>query len=170
MFDRVLSRMASTNNSGWMVTGGVALDLRIGEGARPTQDLDLAISGTSTEVDNSIVDALNAELDDFFNFYVKNTPSIVDKPAALTMSFQIRAELAGRRFEDISIDVGALLDANTAIELIGDGLCWTTPASPEPLFRSFRSSSISPKNSMLARRSMGMVNEAHASKTSSTSY
>jgi len=101
-----------------MVKGGVALDLRLGDRARSTQDLDLAIAGLSGEIDNIFIRALESSVDDFFGFHVKHTLESTGDHNDLAMSFQVRAELDGRRFEDIAVDVGSLPDQSDPIELI----------------------------------------------------
>lgn len=134
VFDRLLSRFAATNDSGWMVKGGVALDLRIGDRARPTQDLDLAINGNSTKIDSAFVGALEARLDDFFGFHVKSVFESTDHRTELTLSFQIRAEVAGRRFEDFALDVGSFPRKSDLLERIESRPLLAYAGIPQTMF------------------------------------
>ena len=49
VFDRLLSRLARSGDGEWVLKGGMALEVRMGNRARATRDLDLALRGAVPE-------------------------------------------------------------------------------------------------------------------------
>ncbi len=45
VFERLLARLARSGEDGWVLKGGMALEIRMGGRARATKDLDLALRG-----------------------------------------------------------------------------------------------------------------------------
>jgi Nucleotidyl transferase AbiEii toxin, Type IV TA system len=106
VFERWLARIQITAASQWILKGGVALDFRLGNRARFTRDLDLAIDASEAAIAEHIVEASETELDDYFSYLIEDQNSIVIDGDTRALRFRIRAELDGRRFDIVSIDVG----------------------------------------------------------------
>jgi len=106
VFERMLARFQEAAGEQWILKGGVALDFRLANRARFTRDLDLASDASEPAIVTQIVEASGTDLDDYFVFHVEDQGSIVRDGDKHALRFRIRAELAGRRFEIVSIDVG----------------------------------------------------------------
>ncbi len=98
-FERFLSRLASAQPGMWVLKGGVALQLRLGERARTTQDVDLLLRQPEADLHDLLVRAALYDLKDGFSFEV--SPS-----AQHRKRFTVRCLLAGRTFETFHVDVG----------------------------------------------------------------
>lgn len=105
VFERFLIRLVHIQPDNWVLKGGYALQLRLGDRARTTKDIDLL----SIEQKNKIQPALQAagffDLGDWFSFEVASATEIaVEGPSVLR--FNIRTLLDSRAFESFHIDVG----------------------------------------------------------------
>jgi hypothetical protein len=93
----------------WVLKGGLALQLRLGNQARTTKDMDVLLTAPHDQSDDlhqALVRAALLDLGDWFQFEV-------ERPAAGTpagplggVRFQVRGLLDGRRFETFHLDVG----------------------------------------------------------------
>lgn len=129
-FERFLARLVVAQPKAWVLKGGLALQLRLGERARTTQDMDLLWRETLLvgAIHRMLVDAALLDLDDWFLFEVARPTS----PAILR--FAIQSLLDGRPFETFHVDVG-----------LGDPLtlqatfnaCTTQPLPSAALSRSY---------------------------------
>lgn len=126
-FERFLARLQDPSDSPWFLKGAFALDLRFGERARTTKDLDLGIDlslvSDPTIAGPEIVHRLREggarPLQDFFVFSVPGEgEEILREPGAHAYRFTVRASLADRPFEDFRVDVGAGLELVTPVEEI----------------------------------------------------
>jgi hypothetical protein len=104
-FDRFLIRLVHTQPDNWVLKGGYALQLRLGDRARTTKDIDLL----AKEQENKIYPALQAagflDLGDWFSYEVAQAiESAIEGPSVLR--FRVRALLDNRTFESFHIDVG----------------------------------------------------------------
>lgn len=70
VFERILDRLAA-DDSRWILKGGVALEVRLGDRARATRDLDLATDlATGEDLRDVLVDVLSTDRGDGFAFTV----------------------------------------------------------------------------------------------------
>ena len=115
-FERFLARLQASPDSPWFLKGAFALDLRFGDRARATQDLDLGLDLSLRgdpflgrgEVLQLLREAAAYPLLDFFVFSIPGEgQDISQEPAARAYRFTVQASLAARRFEDFRVDVGA---------------------------------------------------------------
>jgi hypothetical protein len=106
VFDRMIARLISTAPDRWIVKGGVALDLRLRERARATKDLDLARRDDEAAATEDLLTAIEAEVHDFFVFSADRSQGFDEIDDNVAIRFDVRAELAGRRFEEIKLDIG----------------------------------------------------------------
>lgn len=114
VFERCLARLQHEKDSPWILKGGVALEIRLGLQARMTKDLDLvlnggdewAVSSGAGEITSMLRRHLERDLNDYFEFIVAEPDGALSVPGAIAFRFNIRANLAGRLFERLHIDVG----------------------------------------------------------------
>lgn len=105
VFERLLARLQVVAPDGWLLKGGFALELRLGGRARTTKDVDIDWTAGEGEATELLLDAAALEMDDMFSFDVQRA-AIDDDLAGGGQRWTVRAELAGRDFERVAIDVG----------------------------------------------------------------
>ncbi len=101
-FERFLARLVAVQPDAWVLKGGLALQLRLREHARATQDMDLLFRQPSAygEIHDALVSAALHNLMDWFSFEVAR-PARDDY-----LRFPVQSLLDGRLFETFHIDVG----------------------------------------------------------------
>lgn len=112
VFERLLVRLELGAPHRWVVKGGMALELRLGDRARSTRDLDLAIRdahGDGVAVRDLLIDCLSvAHEEDGFVFRVGEPKTItLDEAGRPGWRFPVEARMAGRRFANVRLDVVA---------------------------------------------------------------
>ena len=105
-YERLLARLLITAPDRWMLKGALALDFRLGGGARPTKDMDLGRHDDPAAATADMTTAGLLALDDHFSFEIIETTKLAALPAATAVRYQVRAELGGRTFEQLVVDVG----------------------------------------------------------------
>lgn len=112
VFQRVLRRLGATG--GWVLKGGFLLEVRIPAGARSTKDLDFATAPaeSSDELLDRIEEALQRDPDgDFLRFSVQQLKANRrDRQGLASWSVSVRADLDGRTFDQIRLDVAERLE------------------------------------------------------------
>jgi hypothetical protein len=109
-FERIAIRLGFAEPGAWIVKGGMALEWRLPGMARATKDLDLALRVddlVGEDVRDRLIEALDSDPDrDVFRFAVGPAePLGPDDGARGGLGFAVRAELAGRLFEAVQLDV-----------------------------------------------------------------
>ncbi len=103
-FDRFLARLIQYQPDNWVLKGGFALQLRLGNRARTTKDIDL-LAMNDIEILPSIREAGYLELGDWFTFeIIQSTEPIRENTEA--RRYKIESRLDGRIFENFHLDVG----------------------------------------------------------------
>ena len=103
-FDRFLARLMTAQPGRWVLKGGLSLELRLGERARTTKDIDLLLRMKGDPLP-LLAQAARLDLGDWFTFEV--APAQRASAAELsTLRYPARALLDGRVFEAFHIDVG----------------------------------------------------------------
>jgi hypothetical protein len=115
-FDRLLCRVFTIPDTPWLLKGGYAMELRL-KTARTTRDIDLAMRRlplASVDWDANVPDVLeslreagNLDLSDFFTFVVGNVSQDLDAAPYGGARFPVDARLAGRTFSKFHLDVSA---------------------------------------------------------------
>jgi hypothetical protein len=105
-FDRLLKRLARAEPDAWILKGGLALQLRLGEKARLTKDIDLLLRKPLADAPTLLRRAASAELGDRFAFEVAEAASALEPTQGGVRRFPIHPLLDGRTFEDFHVDVG----------------------------------------------------------------
>jgi predicted nucleotidyltransferase component of viral defense system len=100
-FDRFLARLIADQPDDWVLKGGLALQLRLGNRARTTKDIDLLLKDDQhvQDVHQALVRAALLDLRDWFQFEVA-------RPASADLRFPVQGLLDGRAFETFHVDVG----------------------------------------------------------------
>ncbi len=103
-FDRLLARLLADSPESWLLKGGFALQLRLGERSRTTQDIDLLLIGQISNLYQALTHATAIDLGDWFEF------EIVQLSAAALLGggtrFLVISRLDSRAFERFHVDVG----------------------------------------------------------------
>lgn len=114
-FERLLARLQEKENSPWVIKGGFALELRLGDRARMTKDLDLGIDlgyfhpmeVTAATVASKLREDAATSNRDYFTFVVPETGEVdLAIPGVKAFRYIVEARLDGRRFETNRIDIG----------------------------------------------------------------
>jgi hypothetical protein len=106
VFDRLLARLQTAAPDQWVVKGAVALDFRLGPRARATKDLDLARQEDEEAATADLRAAQSLDLGDYFTFKIDRTGALDDMLEGTAVRYRVQADLAGRRFEIVTVDVG----------------------------------------------------------------
>jgi hypothetical protein len=102
VFERYLARLVVVAPDSWILKGALALDFRAGR-SRATMDMDLSQQANREDAVEVMLTAARADLSDFFVFRIE----IVDARGANTaLRFRVHAELAGRPFDTVAVDIG----------------------------------------------------------------
>jgi Nucleotidyl transferase AbiEii toxin, Type IV TA system len=104
-FDRLLARLAATAPDRWLLKGGFALDLRLAERARTTKDIDIDWLPAEDELLDTLIEAAERDMSDFFSFDIERTGPPEDRLGG-SHRFRVSATLAARQFETFLLDVG----------------------------------------------------------------
>lgn len=106
VFDRLLARLLHVGPDRWLVKGALALDFRLGSVTRTTMDMDLGYAESRDAAEADLIEAQTVYLEDYFEFsLVKIRTSGTADPSSA--SYQARAEVAGRIFEEVTVDIGS---------------------------------------------------------------
>jgi len=104
VFERMLARLVRADGDLWVLKGAVALEFRRKGQSRATKDLDLGYARPKEDTLAKLQAAARQDIGDGFVFAVERASEISeDDPGAVR--YQVRAELAGRTFEEIHVDV-----------------------------------------------------------------
>ncbi|MGD0454593.1 MAG: nucleotidyl transferase AbiEii/AbiGii toxin family protein [Solirubrobacteraceae bacterium] len=116
-FDRLLVRLVATAPDSWLLKGGFALDLRFGERARATKDIDIDWHAAEDELLDTLIEAAQQDMSDFFSFGVERTGPPEDHLGG-SHRFRILAVLAARQFETFVLDVGFRPESTAQIDTL----------------------------------------------------
>jgi Nucleotidyl transferase AbiEii toxin, Type IV TA system len=121
VFERMLVRLELARPGSWVLKGGAALEVRWGERARSTKDLDLALRerpGEGQALHELLVTQLARDPEgDGFRFEVRPPHRLAEDPAGRpAWRFPVRALLAGREFAAVRVDVAVRPEELVATE------------------------------------------------------
>lgn len=123
VFERLLARLIVVSQGRWILKGALALDFRLSSGFRTTQDMDLVRSDDEGSATADFIAAQVVDLQDHFSFVVQRTARLDAATEGAAVRYHAHAELAGRTFEDVIVDVGFGDPLVTAPDLVtGPGL------------------------------------------------
>jgi hypothetical protein len=109
VFERVLVRL-DTQPGGWVLKGGLALEVRWHDRARATRDIDLATrvpAATEDALRTALAEALSRDPHgDWFQFVLGSSRALtLDAAGRPGRRYPIEARLAGRQFAQVTADV-----------------------------------------------------------------
>lgn len=113
-FDRFLARLTTSQPDHWILKGGLALQIRLGNRARTTRDIDFLLIEPQPNVHSMLVEATSIEQNDWFEFQVERAPM----NEGIYERFHVRSLLDGRPFELFHVDVGIGDPMNEEAELL----------------------------------------------------
>src|SRR6266545_1069113 len=105
VFDRLLARLKEVAPERWILKGALALDFRLDPRTRTTKDMDLGRADDEEAATADFIAAQAVDLDDFFSFAIQKARNLGER-AEGAVRYHARAELAGRLFEEVIVDVG----------------------------------------------------------------
>ena len=105
-FDRFLARLLATQPDRWLLKGGLALQLRLGNRARTTKDIDVSLMMPRHEVGPALAVEAMLDLGDWFDFTVRQDPVPLPGLSDGNWRFTVATRLDGRLFEGFHIDLG----------------------------------------------------------------
>jgi Nucleotidyl transferase AbiEii toxin, Type IV TA system len=110
IFERIVARLDRAEPSKWVLKGGMALEVRLGDDARLTKDVDLGLRETTADAPalrERFIDALDEDLDgDGFVFVVGPVEQMAEDGAGhLSWRAPVQVSLAGRSFGAIKVDI-----------------------------------------------------------------
>jgi predicted nucleotidyltransferase component of viral defense system len=116
----------------WILKGGFALELRLGDPARTTKDIDIDWAVGESDAVELLLAAAALDLDDRFEFSLERVRAADD--AQRGQRWAITAVLAGREFERVAIDLEfatrPVLEPNT---IVGSDLLDFAGIDPVPV-------------------------------------
>lgn len=105
VFDRLLARLLASAPGAWVVKGALALDFRLGGVTRTTKDIDLVHRESLGGAEKALIAAQRIDADDFFEISVEKAGQLGEQ-AGGAIRYRARAELAGRLFDEVLVDLG----------------------------------------------------------------
>lgn len=123
LFERIVARLQSAEPGLWVIKGGMALEVRLRDGARLTKDLDLGLRADvheGTDLEDRLIEALSVDAHgDRFEFSVGPVKrQMEDDGGGATWRAQIAATLDGRGFGGIQVDISPRARELDATDLI----------------------------------------------------
>ena len=114
-FERLLARLFREDGSPWLLKGGYALELRLGDIARATRDLDLGVPDPArlavggerpgAALREALADAVEHDLGDWFAFAIGPATADLDGPPGGGARYPVDCLLDGRVFAQFHVDV-----------------------------------------------------------------
>jgi len=105
VFERFLARLRAVAPDGWMLKGGFALELRLGDMARTTKDIDVDWAIAEGESLEFLRRAAACDIGDFFRFRLERA-ELRSGVEGQGQRWRLIAELDAREFETVLVDVG----------------------------------------------------------------
>lgn len=123
VFERLLVRLDHAMPGQWVLKGGMALEVRLGDRARSTRDLDLAVRQVGEDaatVRDHLIEALAGDPEgDGFEFRVGPAKPIdLDEAGRAGWRFAVDARLDGRTFANVRLDVVARTEEISATDRV----------------------------------------------------
>lgn len=110
VFERVVARLEAAEPGQWVLKGGMALEVRLGDEARLTKDIDMGLRGEvceAAQLHDRLVETLAA--DPFDDRFVITTGHVTqlreDGAGQVAWRAKVAARLAGKLFGAVQLDV-----------------------------------------------------------------
>ena len=105
-FDRLLARLSAAAPGRWVLKGALAIEFRTGVGGRATRDVDLAWADDARAALADFQAAQRTDPGDHFVFVIERSSGPDEEDAPGGERYRALAELGGRPFETVLVDVG----------------------------------------------------------------
>ncbi len=105
-FERLLARLMIVAPDRWVLKGAIALQFRQGARFRTTNDMDLGRWDDERAATDDLVALERVDLGDHFRFAAERTAKLDQVLEGAAVRYHVSSYLAGRRFEELTIDVG----------------------------------------------------------------
>jgi len=114
-FERFVARIQSGRDDRWLLKGGFALQLRLGDRARTTRDVDVSANLgafnpaelTPERIGEVLAEAAAVDLGDFFVYQVGTSRELALKAGPVrAYRYPVNGLLGGRTFESFHVDAG----------------------------------------------------------------
>lgn len=110
VFQRVFARLQAAQPGVWVLKGGMAMEVRLGDRARLTKDIDLGLreaGATRDDLTERLVEALSVDpfVDRFELVGEPFSDLMADDAGYLTWRSRVTASLAGKYFGRVQLDV-----------------------------------------------------------------
>lgn len=89
----------------WVLKGALALDYRLGDRTRTTKDIDLGRQDDEEAATADFLSAQAVDLGDHFTFAIERTNRLDQVREGVAVRYHAACELAGRLFDDVTVDV-----------------------------------------------------------------
>jgi hypothetical protein len=104
--ERLLARLMVVAPDRWVLKGAVALHFRLGARFRTTKDVDLGRWDDERSAAEDFAAAEQVDLGDHFRFAVVRSDKLDQLLEGAAVRYHVSSYLAGRRFEELTVDVG----------------------------------------------------------------
>jgi predicted nucleotidyltransferase component of viral defense system len=123
LFERIVSRLHAAEPGRWVLKGGMALEVRLRDDARLTKDIDLGLRDDvmdAEELRERLIDAFEIDVDgDKFTLIPGPVKQLTeDDGGRLTWRVKVAAELAGRPFGGVQVDISPRADELASTDLV----------------------------------------------------
>ncbi len=123
IFERIVARLQGAEPGRWVLKGGMALEARLGDGARLTKDIDVGLRDDlvgAAELHDRLIDVLTVDSDGDGFIFAAGSPVELreDGGGHLTWRVKIDADLGGKPFGRIQLDVSPRAHELTATDFI----------------------------------------------------
>lgn len=105
VFDRLLAGLMMVAPGRWLLKGALALDYRLGDRTRTTKDVDLGRQDDEQAATADFLAAQIADRGDYFVFAIERMARLDELQEGAAVRYHASCELAGRRFDDVTVDV-----------------------------------------------------------------
>ena len=105
-FERLLARLMAIAPDRWVLKGAMAFHFRLAARFRTTKDLDLGRWDDERASTDDLVAAEQVDLGDHSRFVVERSAKLDQRLEGAAVRYHVSAYLAGRRFEELIVDIG----------------------------------------------------------------
>ena len=111
----VFERARDTGEPGFVVKGGVALELRLRARARATKDLDVVLQHSNADLARTLERAVSGKIYEGFTFRRKGEPLFLDNG---TVNMEFAVSYRGGAWTSISVDIGRAEAGESEVERV----------------------------------------------------
>jgi Nucleotidyl transferase AbiEii toxin, Type IV TA system len=104
-FERLLACLARVAPGRWALKGGLALQTRLGDRARPSMDLDVDHAQGAAAAREELQRAARADLGDYFAFAIIGSEDLREGEVSLAVRYRMECAVGGTMFELLQVDV-----------------------------------------------------------------